>query len=460
MADIKITGPDGSTFAFPVGTSAETIEGAMRSHYATYNVPAQETAAAPLKAEAAPDKRDSFLGKVDAAVRGAADTMTFGLADEMSAAANATLQPLFGLGKSGASWSERYKANKADENAIDQSDAENRFGYRLGGQLAGGVTQAAGLAKSGLSATANAIEAGKSLPRVALAGGKEGAIVGGLYGAGSGEGIEERGQGAITSGIAGMAVGGAIPPLTAGISAVGKPLVAPLLARLRPDQYAAAAVGEGVKRSGREIDDIARIMQGARMDGQDGFMVADAMGNAGQRMLSTVTRTPNDARQGVAEALMSRQMDQGRRVAGALHDASGSPMTASQYEQALTQQRSANAGRNYAPVEQDVNPINVSRPVSIANRTISPAADNVATSTGAVPTDLAARAGIEAGEAAIRDPIREAVKTARSYLASDTLTVTNVEKAFRAKTNIDQMIAKATEEGRGCLLYTSPSPRD
>lgn len=85
QAEIKVAGPDGSSFAFPVGTPVETIEGAMRSHYATYKAPA---------AAKAPDERDSLLGKVDSVVRGAADTMTFGMADELAAAADATLNPI------------------------------------------------------------------------------------------------------------------------------------------------------------------------------------------------------------------------------------------------------------------------------------------------------------------------------------------------------------------------------
>ena len=71
---------------------------------------------------------------------------------------------------------------------------------------------------------------------------------------------------------------------------------------------------------------------------------------------------------------------------------------------------------------------------------------------GAVPTDIAARSGIERSESAIRDPIGQAVSEARSYLASPTLTSSNVGKAFRAKTNIDQMIAKATDNKQGALV--------
>jgi hypothetical protein len=110
------------------------------------------------------------------------------------------------------------------------------------------------------------------------------------------------------------------------------------------------------------------------------------------------------------------------------------------------------AGHNYAPVKRETAPIDVSEPVAIANRAISPAADRLAVAQGAVPTDLAARAGIERAESALKDPIGNALKEARSYLAAPTLTSSNVGQAFRAKTNIDQMIAKATENGQGALV--------
>lgn len=451
QAEIKVAGPDGSSFAFPVGTPVETIEGAMRSHYATYKAPA---------AAKAPDERDSLLGKVDSVVRGAADTMTFGMADELAAAADATLNPILGTGKNAGTWGERFNLNKTKERATDAADADQRGGYRVAGQLGGGVAGGLGLAKAGMSMTANAVNAGKSLPGVIAASAKEGAILGGLHGAGSGEGLEGRLEGGAKGFGMGLALGAATPPLVAGVGMVAKPLVAPIMARLRPDEYAGSAIGEGLKRSGTSVDDIAASLRSAQADGQDAFTVADAMGNAGQRMLSTAARNPHDARQMVVDALLGRQMDQGRRVAGALQDASGSPLTAAQYGEMLTAQRSTDAARNYAPVAADVSAIDVSPAVAVANRSISPAADNVARATGAVPTDLAARSAIEGGEAAIRDPIRQAVKEARSYLASDTLTVTNVEKAFRAKTNIDAMIAKATENGQGGMVAELMPVRD
>lgn len=443
MSEIKIQGPDGSSFSFPVGTAPDVIEGAMKSHYSNY------------KGAGAKPADPNAPGMLETAARGAADTITFGLADEAFGAGRGVKHLL-----RGGTFGEGYDEGKAEYLKRGQAASDANPITSVVGQVAGGVVGGVGLAKAGLSATANAINAGRALPAVMMAGAREGAILSGLHGIGSGEGLEGR----VVSGAqgAGMgALGGAVAPaVVAGVSTVAKPLIAPIMARLRPDEYARSAIGEGIQRSGSSVDDVAAALTAARADGQTGFTVADALGNSGQRMLSTVARNPNDQRQAVVEALLSRQMDQGRRVASSLQDASGSPLTAAQYEQMLTAQRATQANRNYAPVSTDTTAIDVSPAVAAANRSISPVADNIANAQGAVATDLAARSGIEAGEASIRDPIRQAVKEARSYLASENLTVTNVEKAFRAKTNMDQMIAGATEKGQGGTVAQLVPVRD
>jgi hypothetical protein len=242
-----------------------------------------------------------------------------------------------------------------------------------------------------------------------------------------------------------MALGG----ITPGVIAGGKEIYDRAAASFSPEAAKDKIMAALLKRSGLTADDLAARLQGAQDDGQSMFMAADALELPGQRVMSTAARTPNEGRKAVVDALRNRQSDQGRRVAADLTDASGTNLTAEQYQQMLRAQRSADAARNYAPVMDDVTAIDVSPAVDRANRAISPLADRLANVNDAVPTDLAARAPIEAAERSIRDPIREAVREARSYLASDNLTVTNVEKAFRAKTNIDQMINKARENGQG-----------
>lgn len=136
------------------------------------------------------DPRDSFLGKVDAAVRGAADMATFGFADEIAAG----LETGFGyLGD--------YNAELDRQRGIDKSDTENRFGYRLGGQLAGAV--------------AGPTMAAKGVGQAAALG----AAQGGAYGFGSGEGgVIDRTKSAATGAMIGGAAGGALGGLGNAIS--------------------------------------------------------------------------------------------------------------------------------------------------------------------------------------------------------------------------------------------------
>lgn len=390
------------------------------------------------------DARDNTMGKIDSAVRGAADTMSFGFADELAAGGDTLVN------------GDSYQKNLARQRSIDTADSENRFKQRLTGQIVGGVTQGMGLAKNGLSLTSNAIQAGKSLPRVMSMGALEGWGLGSLQGLGSGTDMEDRAKKAAIGGGIGGVLGGLTPAVVAG----GKELFDRATASFSPEAAKDKIMAALLKRSGLTADELSARLQGAQDDGQNMFMAADALELPGQRVMSTAARTPNDGRKAVVDALQSRQMDQGRRVAADLTDASGSNLTADQYRQMLTAQRSEDAARNYAPVMEDMNPLNVTPAVEQANRAISPVADMRANIRGDVPTDLAARAPIEDAEASIRDPIRQAVKEARSYLASDSLTVTNVEKAFRAKTNIDQMIAKATENGQGGQVQALMPVRD
>lgn len=195
-----------------------------------------------FKSQAAPemptsDPRDNLLGKVDTAVRGAADALTLGTADEIAAAVRSG--SLFGL-NSGL-WGDYQKA-LAEERGIDAADAENRFGYRLGGQIAGGVTGGVGLARAGLSPTANAINAGWRLPAVALTSGLEGAAFGAAHGLGSGEGAEDRFDQAKAGAAWGLGGGAVAPVAVSGVSSLARKAITPF--RAAPERAAAAAVLE------------------------------------------------------------------------------------------------------------------------------------------------------------------------------------------------------------------------
>ncbi|WP_353644230.1 hypothetical protein [Mesorhizobium sp. WSM2239] len=153
--------------------------------------------------------RNTIGGKLDTVVRGAADVATFGMADELAAAGDAALNPIFGTGNDGGSFSERYNANLPEQRATDQRDEQERFGYRLGGQVAGGVGGGVALAQRGFSLAANAAKSGKGWFARMLGGAADGGLMAGAYGAGSGESAADRTQKGLDAIPLGIAFGSA-----------------------------------------------------------------------------------------------------------------------------------------------------------------------------------------------------------------------------------------------------------
>jgi hypothetical protein len=345
---------------------------------------------------------------------------------------------------------EGYNYAKAREDQI-MTDARKNTGIAgdiaegLGGTATGGTLAAGGVTAARFLAP----EAG--LAARTLASAADGAGFGGLSGAMEGNGLEERGANALKGAGAGAVLGTALPLVGAAVKTVAAPVVANVRARIDPEGYAQGQVARAIQESGKTPTDISLDTIQAANEGQP-YTLADAMGNSGQRMLSTVARAPGEGRTAVVDAMNSRQADQGRRLASTFREGFDAPASAEQTRAAMSDQANREASFNYQPVKSEMQPIDVSDPVAIANRAISPAADRLAGTNGAVPTDLAARAPIEAQESVIADPIRSALKEARSYLAAPTLTSSNVNKAFRAKTNIDQMIATATDKKQGALV--------
>lgn len=416
-----------------------------------------EVAASPTGKEPDPlEPASGDPGALGTSVLAGGDSLLLGWGNEIGAALGTPIEAAIGLytgEDEGKSLTQRImdgynRGLRKRDDLMAYAEGKHPLAATAG-TVAGSVGAGSAMAKAGLSVAANTMARGGNLARVAAGSAADGAIMGGIAGAGEGEGLEGRLAGARDGALIGGIAGGTIPLAVAGAGAVTAPIRNIVTARITPQPFADKALGTAMRRSNATPESIARQLEEAQAAGQDAFTVADALGNSGQRMLNVVTRTPNDARQGAVEFLGRRQGDAGRRVAAALTDASGSPMSAAEYTRTLEKLRQTEAGINYAPVMNETAPINVNGAIGNANARISPLADQFARSQGAVPTDLAIRAPIEAGEAQIRDPIREALKTARSYLASDNLTVTNVSQAFRAKTNIDAMIASATANGRG-----------
>ncbi len=113
-----------------------------------------------------------------------------------------------------------------------RAQADNPGSY-LGGQVAGGVAQAAALGPASMAAR------GTTLGRVAAGSAVDGAIIGGAYGAGSGETAEERLSGAEHGAFVGGTIGAAAPYAVSGATNAIRRAVTPV--GVAPERQAAAA---------------------------------------------------------------------------------------------------------------------------------------------------------------------------------------------------------------------------
>ncbi|UFW75521.1 hypothetical protein [Bradyrhizobium sp. WU425] len=459
---ITVTAPNGSTVDFPDGTDGDTINKVMSQNFGSKGAPDKYQ-------QAALDERKALFPDQDAkgsygngltsdagftrrlahgATLGADNTVLAALTTPLEMVKRGTFDPREG-----------YNYAKAREDLITGEAQKNTGVLGSAAEALGGAVAGGGLAKNGVTA-ARFLSPESGLLARSAASAADAGILGGFSGAMEGNGVGERAENAIKSGLAGLVVGGAAPAVLGTVKGLLSPIVSNIMARYNPKGFAEGQVARAIHESKIAPDQLSLDAVQAANEGQGAYTLADAMGNAGQRMLSTVARAPGEGRTAVVQALESRQGDQGRRLSGAFREAFDAPQTADQTRTRMVENANFEAGHNYAPVKRETTPIDVSGPVAIANRSISPAADNLARAQGAVPTDLRARAGIETAESALRDPIGNAIKEARSYLAAPNLTLSNVNHAFRAKTNMDMMIAKATENKQGALVAELVPVRD
>ncbi|MGY2995446.1 hypothetical protein [Mesorhizobium sp. URHB0026] len=359
-------------------------------------------------------------GMGGSAMMGASDSATFGFGDELASYLGSAIS-----GDPREQVLQEMRANAG--NAQEQNP-----GSYLGGQIGGGVAQA--LATGGAGVGTTLARGGAGLGRVAIGSALDGAMYGGAYGAGSADGdINDRLKGAAAGVGAGAVAGGAMPYVVAGVSAAAKPLVAPLMARLQPEEYASKALVEGMRRSGRTNAEITQALRAAQADGQGMFAIADAMGNAGQRMLSTAARNPHEGRQALIETLQQRQMGQGDRLANALSEGFAAPDTAAQRAASLTSARSAAADANYAAARNGAGPVDVSGAINAANDILTPGVTRLA----------------NPGSGIADDSMEGAIRRARSLLTDGQSQVTDFNSVLRAKQDIADQIAVAQRSGRG-----------
>lgn len=239
---------------------------------------------------------DRSSSSIDAAVRGAADTLSLGFADEIAAAGNT----VFGGGT--------MADNLARERAINAEDERVNPYARLGGQLAGGFALPTGGATGA-----------RGLARI-------GALYGAGYGAGSAEGsVVDRLAGAAGGAIVGGATGGALGALGGLIprGGGGGPAGGNGAAVMRAGQELgitplAADVGGPV--TGRLTSGVAQTLGGSGPIMRGARRVQD---QAGERLAGIAASEGTPVRQEVlgetAQRAAQGYIDQSGRVGGELY---------------------------------------------------------------------------------------------------------------------------------------------
>jgi hypothetical protein len=292
----------------------------------------------PTKYQAAARDELSALNKSGIADSGIAHRMlsgmSLGASDEILSAfetpyemvRHGTFNPAEGMRYSRAFQDERRKQDKAQTGLLGDV-----------AELGGGILTGGAAGKAGITL----LKEGQSLPARIGAMAGEGAGYGAVTGFNEGEGIKDRlGKGAV-GGLLGGTIGAAIPSVGAVVKTAVSPIVSNVMARIDPEGAAISRVGRAVGESGRSVDDLAAQLRGAEVSGQGEFALADAMGNPGQRLLSTVSRAPGEGRTKSVEFLNNRQAGQADRVGNFLDEALGADNTARQ--EAAARMAKANA---------------------------------------------------------------------------------------------------------------------
>jgi hypothetical protein len=392
MATFELTGPDGGTYHVDAPNESAALDAFQKF---TGSAPAPDK-----YQQAAQDEQTNLAAKgIDEGAgytRRLAHGYTLGADSTLLAGALALPEAI----KRGVGLGEGYNYAKAREDQI-MGDARANTGLlgsgveMLGGAVQGGaLTSGLGTLARGaggaLEATAqNGLSASRLLSATpglfgrTAAAAADTAGLGGFAGGMEGNSLSERLGNATSGAIGGAVLGGAMPLTAATVGAVASPFISNVMAKINPAGYAARQVARGIVESGKPTADIAQAVNQAADEGQGVYNVADAMGNAGQRLLSTVTRSPGEGRTAVVNALEARQAGQGRRVANALNEGFGSPQTAAQTETALTGARDTAADAQYGAVRANADsPVDVTPAIAHLDATLGPAADQMLANNG------------------------------------------------------------------------------
>lgn len=423
----------------PVAPAPATAQPADPSQFWANDAPVASSPAAPpldKYQQAAADKiaklkaagEDPSYGAANSAengvLLGALPTVMAGLTTLPSMIEHATWDPREG-----------YNYAKAQQNALLASgNAEQPWTNGLA-TLAGGIGTGTLASAGGLTMVPAAVAGTPAPGLLATAAGMagDGAAYGAATGFNSGEG-SDRLTGALTGAAAGGALGAAIP--VAGNMLTGNPVVSNLRALINPSGFANSQLARAILESGQAPQDLQTALDTATAAGQPNFALADALGNSGQRMLTTVTKSPGPGREAAHDFLETRQAGQSGDVSSALADALAAPNTAAQTTAGLTAQRTADAATNYGAARTAGGAVDVTPAITLADQTLTPGVTKLVN-----PNSNIADNSIES-----------AVSRAKSFLTDGTSQLSDFQQVFQAKQEIDNMIDGATPTVQRVLI--------
>jgi hypothetical protein len=406
MPQFDFTGPDGKSYsvAGPDGATPQQAFAMLQQHLGS---------APPVSANAQADT-------AGAAAQGAVDLPIVGpLLKGGSARVAAGIRSVM---PGGGSYADELKAVQGYQDQLSQAHptAEGL------GRVAGTIGASIPLAMTGPGAAMMGLGA-RTLPGQMAAGAASGTGIGAADAA-------VRGNNPLAEGGVGGLIGGALPPVLRGAGALASPLLSNISARLNPQSYAATQVARALQESGQTPAQIDAALAGANREGQGGvYTAADAMGNAGQRLLSTVARSPGEGRTAVVDAMESRQAGQGGRVASQLAQGFDSPQTALQTERALTGARDTAADTAYGAVRADAAPVDLSPAVAQIDMTLRPGLTQLARpQSGLAP-----------------DSIESALEGIRSRLTDGRSMLTDFTAVQRVRGDLADQVQTAVRAGQG-----------
>jgi hypothetical protein len=362
MATFELTGPDGGTYHVDAPD-----EGAALKAFSSFSggkavAPPDKYQQAAIDEAKSNPAIDEGAGYTRRLVHG----VTLGADSTISAALNAPIEAI----KRGTGLGEGYNYAKAREDRTMDKAREDTGLLGSGVEMLGGAVTGGGLTRGGITATrALAPEAGLAAGAAAYAADAGG--IGAVSGFNEGNGLHERLTNAAKGFGTGALIGGALPVAGAIAHGVTAPIFANIKARVNPEGFAQSQYARAIHESGQTPQQIGQTVQDANAAGLP-FTPADAMGNAGQKMLATVVRGPGQAGTDAVRFLESRQAGQGRRVANTLTEGFDSPQTAAQTEARLTAARDARADAEYGTVREDAQPVDVSNVLDHIDQQVAP----------------------------------------------------------------------------------------